>query len=262
MDKSANHDVYFVPGLHRGLRILEILGAAQAPMSLSDIARAMELSRSSAFRLVYTLRQMEFIKEAEQANTFTLGARVLNLGFAYLNQQSITEIAQPHLAALRDETGVSTHLSVLEGQDVLYLMSHQARSHYTSNMRTGTRTQAFASAIGWCLLGALDPDALQAFSKAQSFTRFTDHTPMDAASLIARVQEARGQGYVVSRGFRDPGGSSIAVPVRDNSGQIVACVNLSGPDSGFDFDRLDTFYLPRTQDAAMKISRELGYQGS
>ena len=52
MTKASNHDVYFVPGLHRGLRVLEILGAAETPMSLSDIARAMELSRSSAFRRV------------------------------------------------------------------------------------------------------------------------------------------------------------------------------------------------------------------
>jgi IclR family pca regulon transcriptional regulator len=140
--KSANHDVYFVPGLHRGLRVLEILADAETPMSLSEIARAMELNRSSAHRLIYTLRQMEFIKEADQAKTFTLGARVLNLGFAYLNQQPITTIARPHLATLRDLSGVSTHLSVLEGADVLYLVSHQARSNYVSNMATGTRTQA------------------------------------------------------------------------------------------------------------------------
>ncbi len=262
MDKSANHDVYFVPGLHRGLRILEILGAAQASMSLSDIARAMELSRSSTFRLVYTLRQMEFIKEADTPNTFTLGARVLNLGFSYLNQQTITEIAQPLLATLRDETGVSTHLSVLEGDDVLYLMSHQARTQHTSNMRTGTRTQAFASPIGWCLLGGLTDPVLDAFTRNQTYTRFTEHTPIDAQELSGRVIEAREQGVVVSRGFRDPGGSSIAVPVRDNTGQIVACVNLSGPDSGFDFTRLDSFYVPQTQEAALRISQGLGYQGN
>lgn len=261
MAKASNHDVYFVPGLHRGLRVLEILGAAENPMSLSDIARAMELSRSSAFRLVYTLRQMEFIREAEQANTFTLGARVLNLGFAYLNQQPITAIARPILAELRDETGVSTHLSVLEGDDVLYLVSHQARSGYVSNMRTGTRTQAYASAIGWCLLGNKDDAFLQAFANAQNWHRFTEHTPMDVASLAARVAQARAAGFVVSRGYREPGGSSVAVPVRDNSGAIVACVNLSGPDSGFDFDRMESFYLPQTQAAALQISRALGYQG-
>jgi IclR family pca regulon transcriptional regulator len=69
-------------------------------------------------------------------------------------------------------------------------------------------------------------------------------------------------GYVVSHGFREPGGSSVAVPVRDNSGAIVACVNLSGPDSGFEFDRMDSFYVPRAQDAALQISRALGYQGN
>lgn len=261
MPKASNHDVYFVPGLHRGLRVLEILGAHGAPMSLSDIARAMELSRSSAFRLVYTLRQMEFIREAEQANTFTLGARVLNLGFAYLNQQPITAIARPILAQLRDDTGVSTHLSVLEGDDVLYLVSHQARSGYVSNMRTGTRTQAYASAIGWCLLGALSDADLRDFAARQTWDRFTEHTPTDAASLAARVAATRDAGFVISRGFREPGGSSVAVPVRDNTGAIVACVNLSGPDSGFDFDRIETDFLPQTQDAALQISRGLGYQG-
>lgn len=261
MTKAANHDVYFVPGLHRGLRVLEILGSADAPMSLSEIARAMELSRSSAYRLVYTLRHMEFIREAEQANTFTLGARVLNLGFAYLNQQPITDIARKPLETLRDETGVSTHLSVLEGHDVLYLMSHQARSSYTSNMRTGTRTQAYASAIGWVLLGALTPEELDAFCVSQTFERFTDHTPADAADLKKRVAEAAEAGHVISRGFRDPGGSSVAVPVRNQAGAIVACVNLSGPDVGFDFDRMDSFYLPQTKAAALQISRALGYLG-
>ncbi|SFR13226.1 IclR family transcriptional regulator [Poseidonocella sedimentorum] len=262
MAKATNHDVYFVPGLHRGLKVLEILGAAETPMSLSEIARAMGLSRSSAFRLVYTLRQMEFIREAEQANAFTLGARVLNLGFAYLNQQPIAEIARPILASLRDETGVSTHLSVLEGDDVLYLVSHQARSGYVSNMRTGTRTQAYASAIGWCLLGAKDDNTLAVFAQRQSWHPFTEHTPTDPDSLTARVKQARDDGFVISRGFREPGGSSVAVPVRNNSGAIIACVNLSGPDSGFDFDRMESFYLPKTQEAALHISRALGYQGS
>jgi len=145
MTKATNHDVYYVPGLHRGLRILEILGASQSPMSLSDIARAMDLSRSSAFRLVYTLRQMEFIREAEQANTFTLGARVLNLGFAYLNQQPIADIARPILAQLRDETGVSTHLSVLEG--VTFKSSPRAK--HGSPLPITHRLMRPACARGW-----------------------------------------------------------------------------------------------------------------
>lgn len=240
---------------------MEILGAADKSMTLSEIARAMELSRSSAFRLVYTLRQMDYLKEGEQSNTYSLGPRVLNLGFAYLNQQQITTIARQHLATLRDVTGVSTHLSVLEGHDVLYLGSHQARTGFVSNMATGTRTQAYASAIGWCLLGVLTADELAAFCDDIQFEKFTQHTPTSYQELNERVVTTKRDGFIVSKGFRQPGGSSLAVPVRDHRGEIVACVNISGPDSGFDFDKLDSFYIPETQAAALKISRELGYTG-
>lgn len=261
MTESPNHSIYSIPGLHRGLRVLEILGAAGKPMSLSEIAQAMELSRSSVFRLVYTLRQMGFLKEAEQANSHTLGARVLNLGFAYLNQLPITAIARPHLAALRDATGVSTHLSVLEGHDVLYLGSHQARTGFVSNMVTGTRTDAYASAVGWCLLSALSDDEFEAFCDGLDMPARTEHTPTSFVELKARVDQVRADGYVFSRGFHEPGGSSVAVPIRDNTGTVVACVNISGPDSGFDFDRIDSFYIPETRASALRISRELGYGG-
>ena len=261
MTESANHDVYFVPGLSRGLRVLEILGTAENSMSLSEIARAMDLSRSSVFRLVYTLRHMEFIKEGEQKNTYTLGAQVLNLGFAYLNNQPITTIARPLLAKLRDVTGVSTHLSVLEGHYVLYLGSHQARSGFVSNMVTGTRVEAYTTAIGWCLLSGKSDAELAAFCKGLDMPPITKHTPTSFQALKAWVDQMRTDGFIVSRGFREPGGSSIAVPVWDEAGKVVACVNLSGPDSGFDFDRVEEVYVPEIKATALQISRELGYAG-
>lgn len=259
--EASNHSVYFVPGLQRGLKVLETLGASDEPLSLSEIGRALEISRSSAFRLVYTLRQMEFIKEAEQKNTYVLGARVLNLGFAYLNQQPITAIARSHLSALRDKINISAHLSVLEGYDVLYLGSHQARTGYVSNMVTGTRQKAYASAIGWCLLADLTDDEVRAFCEGQNMARVTEHTPTNADMLIGRIKDINAKGYVYSRGFREPGGSSIAAPVRDARGRIVACVNLSGPDGAFDVTQIESLYWPAVAETALQISREMGYSG-
>ena len=205
---------------------------------------------------------MGFLKEAEQKNTYTLGARVLNLGFAYLNQQPITAIARPLLADLRDTTGVSAHLSVLEGHDVLYLGSHQARTGFVSNMVTGTRIEAYATAIGWCLLSGMSDAELEAFCVDLDMRAITEHTPTSFSALKARVDQMRNGGFVFSRGFREPGGSSIAVPVRDHTGGVVACVNISGPDSGFDFDKVDSFYVPETKATALRVSRELGYMGA
>lgn len=261
-EQPSNHSVYLVPGLQRGLQVLETLGAASEPMILSDIARALGMSRSSAFRLVYTLKHMNFLREGEQKNTYTLGARVLNLGFAYLNQQPITAIARPHLSALRDEVGVSAHLSVLEGHDVLYLSSHQARTGYVSNLTTGTRRQAYSSTIGWVLLGDMSDEEIVAFCEGIEMTPGTESTPQNAEQLMQRVREARERGYMFSHGLTRPGGSSLAVAVRNNTGRIVACVNISGPDSAFDFDRIESFYLPAVQAAALRISEELGFTGT
>ena len=190
-----------------------------------------------------------------------MGAQVLNLGFAYLNNQPITTIARPLLAQLRDVTGVSTHLSVLEGHYVLYLGSHQARSGFVSNMVTGTRVEAYTTAIGWCLLSGKSDAELAAFCKGLDMPPITKHTPTSFQALKAWVDQMRTDGFIVSRGFREPGGSSIAVPVWDEAGKVVACVNLSGPDSGFDFDRVEEVYVPEIKATALQISRELGYAG-
>ena len=92
-EKNGNHSVYFVPGLHRGLRVLEILASANKPMRLSELAAALQVSRSSAFRIIYTLRDLEFLRDGDQKNTYTLGARVLNLGFA-ISQSTADRCAQ------------------------------------------------------------------------------------------------------------------------------------------------------------------------
>lgn len=144
---------------------------------------------------------------------------------------------------------------------MLYLGSHQARTGFVSNMVTGTRTDAYASAIGWCLLSSKSDAELAAFCDGLEMKALTEHTPTSFAGLKARVDEVRANGFIFSRGFHEPGGSSVAVPVRDNSGAVVACVNISGPDSGFEFDRIDSFYVPETRACALRISRELGYGG-
>ena len=117
--QHKNHDAYFVPGLHRGLRVLEVVAEARRPLSISEIAVALGLVRSAVFRLVYTLRHMGFLEESRQ-KLFTLGPRVLNIGFAFLTSKDIIEIASSELEALRDETQASAHLAIRDGRDVLY----------------------------------------------------------------------------------------------------------------------------------------------
>ena len=183
------------------------------------------------------------------------------LGFAYLNQQPIVALSRSRLEWLRDETGVSTHLSELQGIEVLYLETHQAKSAFVSSTSTGTRASAYASPVGWCLLASHSDEEIDKLFKEVIFEARTDFTPMSCAELKERVHQAREDGHVFSKGWYDTGGSTLATPVRNHDGRIVGCIDLSGPDSGFDPAKVETIYLPNLLVAAAKISAELGFQG-
>lgn len=254
-----NHGIYFVPGLQRGLMVLEALAAAGRPLTVTELARRMALTRSSVFRLVYTLRHMGFVDSEDGSKSFALGARVLSIGFAYLASKDIIELAQPELEALRDQTGVSTHLAIRDGREVLYLSCIQTRSGFLSNMNVGSRLPAYATPMGWLLLTDLSSRELATLFAESAFDPLTPHTPGDMAGLTQRVGEAAARGFVLSRGIMEAGGSSIAAPVFDKSGLVVAAIDISGPDSAFDLDQVESRYLGSVVDTARRISARLGY---
>ena len=255
-----NHGAYFVPGLERGLHVLETVGDSDKPMTISEIGRAIGVSRSSAFRLVYTLRQMGFLKAVYDDRAFELGPRILNLGFSYLNRQDIVRQARPLLQQLTDRTQISSHLAVRDNRDVLYLDCVVSKTPFVTNIPTGARFPAHAAPLGWVLLGSLGDDALRALYEQREMKPATSHTPTTLNALMSRVHEAASTGHVVSRGFNEPGGSSISAPVRDHTGAIIAGIDISGPDVAFDFELMYTQYVPAVLETARDISAALGHR--
>ena len=249
--EHRNHDTYFVPGLHRGLRTLEIVGTAGRAMTISEMARELAVTRSSAFRTVYTLVQMGFLEEVENGRAYGLGPRVLDLGFSYLNEQPIVKVARPELEALRDHTGVSAHLGVREGRDVLFLDCVQTN--------VGARRPAHASPMGWLLLADLDDGELAALYRDTPLTAMTERTPTSLPALIDAVREAAQGGHVVSHGIVERGGQSFTAPVRDRSGRAVAAIDVSGPDSAFAPEHGETFFVAAVKAAADRVSSRLGH---
>ena len=254
-----NHDRYFVPGLARGLRVLEIIAEADQPLTIAEIGKKLGVSRSSAFRITYTLNHLGYLSTDKSDKLYDLGPRVLGLGFSYLNRQDIIKIAKPHLEKLRDQTEVSSHLAIREGKEVLYLDNIISKSSFVSNISTGERRPVYASPLGWVLMGDLSELEVRDILDGVEFKILTEHTPDNIDELITRINEAKSNGYVVSRGFVQRGGSTITAPVLDEAGKIVAVIDVSGPDTGFDFDKMEKFYAPAVINAAQEISRNLGY---
>ena len=253
------HDVYTVPGLNRGLRVLEVVAENDRPLNITEIAKCIGVPRSSAFRYVYTLKDMGFLEAVQNSNTYALGPRVLNIGFAFLNSQDIVTVAHAQLEALRDSTKVSTHLAIRDGRDVLYLDCVQTKSDFVSNINIGARRPCYALPLGWLLLSALDPDDIRGLYEGVEMEPRTAKTPTTIDALLETVSDANRQGHVISKGFSESGGSSVNAPVFDRDGHIVAAIDVSGPDGAFDIAQLEDFYLEEVLDAAKRISERLGY---
>ncbi len=258
MDK--NHAAYSVPGLQRGLRVLEMIAAARRPMTATEVAGKLELTRSSAFRLLYTLRDMGFLEVVSHSKAFSLGARVLNIGFAYLASMDIIEIARPELERLRDRTDVTAHLAIRDGQELLYLACVQTRSGFLSTLNVGARLPAYAVPMGWLLLRDLPETEIATLLDGLEFDALTRHTPRSLRALMARIAESAAAGHVVSRGMVEPGGISVSAPVLDSNGRVIAAIDIAGPDSGFEPAALATRYLSEVTDTAARLSARLGYR--
>jgi len=257
-EQDKNHNVYFVPGLYRGLLVLETLAASQRPLAVSEIARALSITRSSAFRLIYTLRHMGFIENEPNSKNVKLGGRVLSLGFSYLAGMSIIETAQPDLSLLRDATGVTAHLGIRDGRDLLYLACAHSRSGFVSTINVGARFPVHMTPMGWLLLSDLSPRRIGELFPDEPYKVLTEHSPTTLEALLQRIASASAQGFVVSRGMMEAGGSSIVAPVFDSQNRIVACVDISGPDTAFDDRKIET-YRNEVLAAAQRISARLGH---
>jgi DNA-binding IclR family transcriptional regulator len=249
---------YLVPALMRGMSILRSFSDARSPLSLSDVAADQKITRSSAYRLLYTLSYLGFVMFDPETKTYTLGPQVLQLGYSYLASRDIVEIATPHLVRLRDRTGWSAHLGELHGRDVVYLTRIATRRTIASTVNVGTRLPARLTTMGRILLSGIPVGEVRELYRNEEFSRNDERATLD--SLLEQLAEDRAAGVVVQKSGYEPGVASIAAPIRDVAGQIVAAINISTVALLTNDSEL---YGPLKTDviaAAQAISRDLGHQ--
>ncbi|MDK3020188.1 IclR family transcriptional regulator [Pseudodonghicola flavimaris] len=214
-------DRYIVPGLVRGLRALGVFSPERKELTLADLARELGLSRSAAFRTAYTLTQMGFLLQDPRSKTYSLGPAVLRLGYGYMATRELVEIALPEIERLRDETDWSTHLGVRDGDRVLYMLRCPSRMGMGSIVHVGSRLPAANTTMGRVLLADVDEATLIALYRDQtgpgrSFAEIRAHWARDrAAETVEQI------------GSFEAGIASVAAPVRDMSGRVIAAINAT-----------------------------------
>ena len=259
MSDKTPQDRYIVPALQRGLAILGSFDRDRTVLTMVELARINALPRATAFRLAHTLEAMGFLVREPGGQGYRLGPAVLSLGFGYLAGLELPGIARPVLERLRDATGASAHLAVRDGVEIVYLVQVSGQSALTSNIGVGSRLPAYGSTMGRALLLDLQAQALSDIFGAAPLAAMTDQTPETVEALARMLAEDRGRGYVASRSFYERGVVSLAAPVRDEAGAIVAAVSVVTSEHALDAEAMHGAVKDRVLEAAAEISQWLGH---
>ncbi|MFA5596596.1 MAG: IclR family transcriptional regulator [Pusillimonas sp.] len=222
-------DKYSVPGLERGLRILAEFSRDTPTLSAPELARRLQVPRTTIFRLLVTLESLGFVERLNNGRDFQLGTAVLRLGFEYLASLSITELSRPILERLRNDTGYSSNLVIRDGRDIVYVQKVAPVSVFSSSVHIGTRLPAHATVLGRVLLSHHTLDELRALYPEEHLRIYNAHTPPTVLDLFGLLQADKARGYVLEEGFFETNISSIAAPVFDETGRVVAAMGMTVP---------------------------------
>jgi IclR family pca regulon transcriptional regulator len=228
-------------------------------MALSEVARATGLTRAAARRFLLTLVKLGYVHF--DGGRFSLRPRVLELGFAYLSSLTLPEVAQPHLEKLVAQVNESSSISVLDDTEVVYVVRVPTRRIMSITLAVGTRLPAFATSMGRVLLANLPDEELEERLARVNFESLTKRTVKDAAELRKVLAGVRRQGYALTDQELEEGLRSVAVAIRDSSGDAVAALNVSVHASRASVQALRSEFLPHAQEAAAAIEAELRSAG-
>jgi IclR family transcriptional regulator, pca regulon regulatory protein len=215
----------YVQSLERGLSVIRAFDADHQMLTLSEVAASTGLSRAAARRFLRTLVQLGYMRS--EGSRFALRPKVLELGYAYLSSLTLPEVSMPHLEQLVEQVHESSSVSELDGDDVVYIARVPTKRIMTVTISVGTRFPAYATSMGRVLLAAQPQDRLEAYLGATSLRGLTGHTITSPAALRRELGKIRTQGWALVDQELEEGLRSIAAPIRDAYGQVVAAINVS-----------------------------------
>ena len=255
MTESHAGDPNFMTSLERGLQVIRAFSEHRHHLTISQVAQTTGLSRAAVRRCLYTLNQLGYVGEDDKR--FFLRPLVLTLGHSYLSSTPLATLAQPFLDQVSERLAESCSVAVLDGDDIVYVCRSAETRIISINLLVGTRLPAYCTSMGQVLLAELAPDAMEAYLDRVRLVARTDRTITTAPKLRKLLQGVREAGHALLDQELEVGLRSIAVPVRDARGTVVAAMNVSTHASRVSLDEMQDRFLPVLTQGARSLGTVL-----
>jgi IclR family pca regulon transcriptional regulator len=249
----------FVQSFARGLSVIRSFDATRPAQTLSEVAAASGLTRAGARRILLTLQSLGYV-ESEGRN-FTLTARILDLGFAYLTSMPFWNLAEPIMEDLVSKVHESCSVAVLDGDEIVYVLRVPTHKIITINLSIGSRLPAFCTSLGRVLLASLDEAKLDSLLGDAPLISRTPSTLIDKTALRQALADVRRKGWAIVDQELEEGLISMSAPIRDRQGRVIAALNISGNAQRKNAKQMTKAFLDPLLDAAQRVSEQVARRG-
>lgn len=256
---AETEDAYLSPPVQRAASLLRHIGNGDRVTNMSQTARALGINRTTLLRLLRTLEAEGFIEADTTRGGWRIGLGLIGLASQAFFSQDMVQAAIPVAERLAGTLGLSAHLAVLDGRDIVFVVRRVPNAALVSNISVGSRLPAHATNLGRIIMANLPPAQVERVYRGQPMQAVTRQTPVTLAALRKRLDQDRAVGLAWSDGFVEPGLASVAAPVFDATGLPVAALNVSGRAEGFGGPGRRETIGAALRVAAEEISRRLGW---
>lgn len=248
-------DRHFVTSLQKGMDVLTCFGRQHSRLTLSEVARLTGMSPASARRSLLTLHQLGYLDS--DGKRFWMLPRALLVAHAYLSSRPMPSLAQPLLDALSERTRESASLGQLLDNDAIIVARSTARRSLSTGLGIGSRLPAYCSALGRALLAGLPPAEAQARLRGMKRVALTPQTVHSVPRVMELLERCRAEGFATNDGELEIGVRSMAVPVRDQQGQVVAAMSIAVRVERMNMSELREAFLPMLHRARDTLAARL-----
>lgn len=244
--------------INRALDILEQLSQSAKPIGPTEISKSTGISKSTVCRLLFTLYTREYVERHETDGKYSIGPKLIALVSCYIGSLELQTEARPYLSMLASDLNLTTHLGILDGNEVIYI---EKLDHFPTKQlysQIGYRVPAYCSSLGKCLLSRYSGEDLKRIIGCSRFKTYTPNTLPDMEALKKQLRQIRDQGWAMDNQEYEKDHMCVGAPIYDYRGEIIAAVSASGTS-----EVITPKYLPAVVDevkqTAKLISKCMGY---
>ena len=248
-----------IQSLIRGFEILRCFTPDKPVLRLIDIADKIGISKATVFRYVSTLTDLGYLKKDEKFKGYKLTVKVMELGFAALNSINISKTAIPYLEELAHMCQEASSMAILDGSDVVYVARTATKRWMATNLQVGSKLPAYCTSLGRILLAYKPFEEVKEIYKSIKLISYTPYTIKNLENMKRDLETIRKYGYAINNQELEIGLLSAAAPVYDETGKVVAAINISMSSARVSLDELKQKFIPLLIKTANKISNALGY---